>query len=242
MSGARFELLERLEGDHFWFGPRRKLTLGLLQQEVPARAALLLDLGCGPGGELAQWEAFAQKVIGIDQHITREPAHSKDEPCVLQGDVTCVPLEAESSDIVLLLDVLEHTDDRAALCEAHRVLKPGGVVLVSVPAHPWLWSARDTGASHLRRYTRSTLKARLEEAGFFTTRILPYQFFLFPLVVVSRLLGKRASLPRDLEDHPPAFVNALFSWVNRCEVQLTLRGVPVPTGSSFFAVARKPQD
>ena len=240
LDAERFGVLSRIEGDHFWFVARRELLTGLMRRYAPKNMQLLLDLGCGPGLNLAHWDAFASQVTGVDQHSALTNPNGVDAKPIVDGDVTQLPFDDDCADFTLLLDVLEHVDDEKALAEAFRVLKPGGGLLLSVPAHPWLWGARDIGADHLRRYSRAGLRQRVQTAGFQITAQRPYQFFLMPLVIASRLIGKATSKTRDMEDRPRGFVNAALKWINRIEVWISLSICAMPTGSSYTLVARKP--
>ncbi len=244
LAAERFKVLETVEGEHFWFVARRKLIIGLLRQHVQGHAAKLLDMGCGPGLNLPYWREFAKTVIGVDQHISKSAKPSvqndTDMPIVIEGDVTALPIESNSVEITLLLDVLEHVDDKMALSEAHRVLQPGGLLLLSVPAHPWLWGARDIGANHLRRYTSAGLRKTVQSAGFTIEKVRAYQFLLLPLVILSRVFGKFTVKTRNMEDRPSTFVNRICKWINLTEVRASLSLGPMPTGSSYTLVARKP--
>jgi SAM-dependent methyltransferase len=136
-------------------------------------------------------------------------------------------------------DVLEHVDDRAALAECHRVLRPGGVLLASVPGWPVLWSERDVRAGHLRRYRRIDLEHVLETSGFRVLEVRGYPFLLLPLVIVSRLVVRfsgRRQLTR--EEQVPDRVNRALSRLARFEVGLgRFSWWKPPTGSSLVAVA-----
>lgn len=235
LSEDRFQFLSDVEEEHFWFTARRDLVVGLLRQHVPANAGQLLDLGCGPGANLPAWAPFAKTVTGMDVHLADADAKHQ----IVTGSVAELPFADESADAVLILDVLEHVDDVVALREACRVLGSGGRLFVSVPAHPWLWGARDRDADHQRRYTRRDLHAKLLSAGFEVITFRPYQCLLFPLVIASRMLGKLSSASRDVEDRPPRLLNRLFGWINRFEVWVSLRMCPMPTGSSYLCVAQK---
>jgi SAM-dependent methyltransferase len=149
-----------------------------------------------------------------------------------------LPCGSESFDVVLLLDVLEHVDDVSALREASRVLSPGGFLFLSVPAFPRLWSYRDEDAGHRRRYTRTSLEQTVRGAHLEIREIGYYQCLLFPLVVASRVLGRRGPAAREAEDLPFVGLNALCALVNRFEVAL---GAVVrwPWGSSLVAVCQK---
>ena len=245
LDAERFDVLALVEGNHFWFVARRELIIGLLRQYVPRKVPLLLDMGCGPGLNLCHWSEFADRVLGVDQHTSVSPAGQSaaqvDRSDIVNGDVTKLPFNSDSVNVALLLDVLEHADDRKTLSEAFRVLRPGGALLLSVPAHAWLWGSRDIGASHLRRYSRRGLRATVEETGFEIETIRPYQFLLMPLVILSRLLSKVVTKTRDMEDQPSYLVNGALKWINRMEVRASLSFMAMPTGSSYTLVARKPE-
>ncbi|MFN0167632.1 MAG: methyltransferase domain-containing protein [Bryobacteraceae bacterium] len=147
-----------------------------------------------------------------------------------------LPFGDASFDAALALDVLEHVEDRTAARELARVIRPKGLLFVTVPAFAWLWSYRDEAAGHRRRYHRAMLEQLLAEAGFQVEQAGYYQFFLFPVTIASRWLGRRSRAARDLEDLPPAAINAAFRLVTRAEVTLGHRW---PCGSSLVAVARK---
>jgi SAM-dependent methyltransferase len=131
-----------------------------------------------------------------------------------------------------LLDVLEHVDDTRALAEARRVLRPGGLLLITVPAMPWLWSYRDRAAGHRRRYTRSALRRLAEDCGFEVAELRYYQCALLPLVAASRLGGRRNSSFEYAEERPPRLLNELFSWINGAEARLH---ADLPWGTSLAA-------
>jgi len=236
LAPERFAFLKSVEQSHFWFVARRYLVEGLVNRAITEPVDLLIDVGCGPGLNLATWRSLAKTVVGIDQQVMTTGSASED---IRIGDADKLPFADSAVDVVLLLDVLEHVDDESALREANRVLRGGGNLVVAVPAHPWLWGARDIGAHHLRRYSLRTLKTRLSAAGFEIVTLRPYQFLLFPAVALSRLFGKVSPAARDLEDRPQRALNAVLSLINRFEVWLSLKVGPMPTGSSYIAVARK---
>lgn len=242
-SSERLRAVADMEKGHFWFVARRELVSWLVS-ETARRAATsklrrIVDLGCGPGHALGEWARYADEVVGVDMH---EPPVLSEHGSVrqLKSDAASTGLEQGCADLVLALDLIEHTDDAAVLTECARLLRPGGRLIVSVPAYKWLWGPRDQGAGHLRRYSKAMLRGRLQAAGFTVETGFGYQFFLLPLVVLSRLLAFRNKTQmRDFEDRPPAVINALLSGVNRAEVAMTRRGIRFPAGSSLFMVASR---
>jgi len=154
------------------------------------------------------------------------------------GNAAALPFPEDSFDGVLLLDVLEHADDDAALAEARRVVRPGGWVLLSVPAFPWLWSFRDVDAGHLRRYSRRGLEDVVRRSGLAVERVTYYQCLLFPVLAVARLAMRGRRL-RDAEERVPRLINALLTAVNSVEARAARR-IDLPWGSSLFVRARSP--
>jgi ubiquinone/menaquinone biosynthesis C-methylase UbiE len=140
-----------------------------------------------------------------------------------------------------LLDVLEHVEhDYLALAEARRVLRPGGVLVVTVPAHPWLWSSHDRFLHHYRRYRGEDLRARLEEAGFSTEQMSHLYMTLFPVVACVRLWEHSAERERSYMGPATGVLPDLLSWICNMEARLVRRGGCLPFGSSLLAVCRRP--
>jgi SAM-dependent methyltransferase len=152
------------------------------------------------------------------------------------ADVTALPFEPGSFDGAVLLDVLEHVDDRRALAEVARVLRPGGFVAVSVPACPRLWSRRDELAGHLRRYTRERLVSRLAEAGLAVEKLTYYQLVLFPLFALTRVLARMWPAWVEREERIPSRLDRVLAALNRAEARLAA-WVSLPYGSSLVAIA-----
>jgi SAM-dependent methyltransferase len=202
---------------------------------------LHLELGCGTGRTASEMSERGHRVVAVDlrpeglEAVRRANASAM----LVRADATRLPFRREAFDVVTALDVLEHVDDDAALAELRNVLRPNGRAILSVPAMPWLWSARDVDAGHLRRYTPRLLRASLDRARFSIVALRYYQFALFPLLVISRLLGRGAKgiSARDREEIRLPFLNSVFGWVNRAEALVAAR-VPLPWGSSLIAVCR----
>ena len=145
---ARMDMIRRAEAGHFWFEGREQVLLPtLLRQRVPP--AGVLDVGCGSGRWARRLESLGYRVTGTD--IWPEPPEGLTEESYVMGTAEALPWPDASCDVLTMLDTLEHVDDLMAVRESRRVLRPEGVLLVSVPAFPGLWSGRDVQAGHRRR-------------------------------------------------------------------------------------------
>ena len=236
----RLERLAAIENWHFWFVGRRAMVEDLLHTHA-SLPGLHLDLGCGTGHMLKTMTRRGVRAVGVDMRPEGLVSTRRINPdaILVRADATHLPFKAGSFDSVTVLDVLEHVDDDALLSEIRTILRPGGAAVLTVPAMPWLWSWRDDEAGHLRRYTRPALAWALSRAGFEVVVMRYYQCLLFPLVAASRLIGRRNSRTRDLEERRIPFVNVLFSWINSFEARLG-RHVALPWGSSLVAVCARP--
>jgi ubiquinone/menaquinone biosynthesis C-methylase UbiE len=237
----RLEKLTALESWHFWFAGRRALVGALLDRHATDDARVVLDVGCGSGATASALASRGHVVVGLDRRDEGIRATRRLLPSAvfLQGDAEAIPLEGESVSIALLLDVLEHVDDAAALAELARVLEPRGVAILTVPAAPWLWSRRDAAAGHRRRYTRASLERAIARAGLELAELRYYQFALFPILALTRLAARRRPGASEAEERPGRALNALLTRVNLAEVRLGER-VRYPWGSSLAVVCRKP--
>jgi SAM-dependent methyltransferase len=234
------ERLAPVEQNHFWFAGRDLLVRRLLEHHGAPEP--LLDLGCGTGRFAASLASDGRRVLAID------PAPDVDlapRGATVVGSADRVPLADRSVGTVMLRDVIEHLDDEAALAECHRVLRPGGLLVLLVPAWPSLWSVRDARAGHLRRYTRASLRGAVETAGFDVVTLRGYQFALLPAVAAHRWYsarrpGHEPSASLHHEEHPPGPLNTLFGWINRAEAAMVTWPLPIPpTGTSLVLVARR---
>jgi SAM-dependent methyltransferase len=238
-TAERLERIRAMERWHFWFAGRRKRVNRLLAGYFAA-PRLVLDLGCGSGLTL-ELLGDRHRVVATDlrEEGLRAALAADPEAWVVRADAEALPFRDGCFDAVLVLDVLEHVDDRRALAEARRVLRPGGRIVVTVPALPWLWSRRDEAAGHRRRYTRRSLQELLRECGDLRIEALAYfQFLLLPAVVLTRLSSRRDPGWLELEERPPARLNRLFAAVDGLEERCSRR-VPMPLGSSLVALCEK---
>jgi ubiquinone/menaquinone biosynthesis C-methylase UbiE len=233
-----------LEDYYWWFVGRRRLAIGLLKRALansPSERPRVLDLGCGTGVVLRDLEAWAEP-IGVDMsphalNFCRKRGLAE----TIQGDGVCLPLQSEVVDAVIGLDIFEHIqDDVAAFEECFRVMKPGGIIVLSVPAFKSLWGPHDIALMHQRRYRRGEVRARLENAGFKIQRASYSVFFLFPVVVVWRMFEKRKRGPATASlVAVPRWLNTLLIKIQDTEAWLIAKA-DLSWGSSVVAVAQKP--
>ena len=235
---ARRDHLAAIEEQNFWFPARLRLIERILVRARPPAWRAALDLGCGTGAFLAVLARHFESVGGVDGHrasLVAARGRTGDAE-LFHADVAAVPLADRQFDLVSALDVLEHMDPERFLTEAARLLRPGGLLLLSVPACPALWSALDEAAGHRRRYTRAVLRAELAAFPGRLQGSTNYQMLLLPLALLGRrAIGGRAQA---LERRPPAWLNRLLGALNAFEVAL-LGGFSLPAGSSLVAWARK---
>jgi ubiquinone/menaquinone biosynthesis C-methylase UbiE len=182
MNPEEYERMHELETHYWWFVGRRALVAHLLDHALPrlnTRAPQLVDIGCGTGANLPmlrekvgpQGQVFGFDFSPLALKFARQHLETS-SVSLSQGDALAMPVRDGCADIVTMLDVLEHlSDDNAALGEVHRILKPGGALVLSVPAYQHLWSAHDEALHHFRRYEKQGLAKVLRDAGFKTWRL-----------------------------------------------------------------------
>ena len=237
----RLARLAQIERWHFWFIGRRALVNRLLAKYIGNGTKRLLDIGCGTGIMVEILSAQGHKVVGLDllPQGLRSTRHKVPHSMLIQADLSIqLPLSDKVFDVVIVLDVLEHVDDESLLEEVNRVLNPGGIILLTVPAFPWLWSFRDEDAGHLRRYTRKSIHDLMSKSDLQIIETRYYQFFLFPFIAITRFIGRKRKKARDFEDQPVWVVNKILSWINKFEVWLG-DFIPPPYGSSLVVVCQK---
>jgi SAM-dependent methyltransferase len=148
--------------------------------------------------------------------------------------------ERNGYDLIALLDVLEHVpDDLASLRAIHRRLRPGGALLMTVPANPWMWSAHDAAHHHFRRYTKKQLRELFLRAGLEVQLLSYFNSLLFPLVAAARIVGKITRKESADDKLPSAPVNAALNAMFGLEAHMIGR-LPMPFGVSLVAVVRRP--
>lgn len=239
----------RAEARHFWFHGFRAFVTPLLQRATANRpTARLLDCGCGTGANLALLERFG-RAYGFDLSDTGlRLARDAGRVRLARASVTAAPFPTGSFDVVTSFDVLyslERDDERAAVEEMFRLLRPGGFAVVNVAAMEILRGDHSVLSREIRRYHRDGLRQLLSTAGFAVVRLTYTNAALFLPLVCARALQRVRGLRRESEAQqeiavPPAPLNALLAGVLWLE-GLWVRAFDAPFGSSLLCLARKPE-
>jgi SAM-dependent methyltransferase len=245
MNSEEYARMHAFEDWYWWFVARRQVALTFARDYQPGRRPLrVLDAGCGTGALLERMSQEPDEdVYGVD--FSREAlafSHEPGQSRLVQGDLTALPFASDSFDLVTALDVVEHVErDVDALREICRVLRPGGVLLMSVPAYPFLWSSHDTALHHKRRYSTGTMAPRLKQAGLALVKSTYLLAFLFPAIALFRAADRLRRRERRPQAHLisiPPVVNRLLIGLQEAELAVARR-MSLPFGVSLFCVARK---
>jgi ubiquinone/menaquinone biosynthesis C-methylase UbiE len=246
MNAAEYANLARVERDHWYYSGKRRFVADWIRStRPPAATDTLLDCGAGTGIFAQEMEAHC-RVLVLDDHeealrILRTKFRSE-QILSLAGDA--VPLPAGSLEYVTALDVLEHVpDDGAVVRGFHRLLKPGGLAVVTVPASRALWSDWDVALHHFRRYDRAQLRALFPDEAWELVYVNYTNVVVFPAVwLVRKWRAWRPAPPtaagveRSEDRLPPAWLNGLLRAVF---VGMARWRVPFPFGVSLVLVARR---
>jgi len=242
MKSIALQELYDLESTYWWHVGRMSIIDKQLQKyTTPDGSSKILNIGSGTGGTIPMLESHG-KVTNVDTsaealNFLKKSGHSGK---LINGDR--LPFKDNSFDIITALDVVEHIkNDTKTLKEWRRVLKPGGTIIVTVPAYQWLWSQHDVINNHYRRYTRKQIKGVVAAAGYKVSKSSYAIVFSFPLVVGSRFISKlRREDPNSYSSFvqlPPA-INNFFIWLLRIEGKAQ-KHVNFPFGTSVLVVAKK---
>jgi len=246
MEPQEYEVMDRVEGEMWWYRALHERAVSLLAR-FPGKVALpVLDAGCGTGGLLARLAvAFpARPLVGVDVaaeavlRARRKVPHAR----LMVGSICRLPLDRERFGAVVSCDVLCHrlVEERTALAELRRVLAPGGTLILNLPAHEWLRSAHDERVQNARRYERRPLARLLAEMGFIVREVRHWNTLLLPVMVLRRkVMARRAEAKSDVALLPPP-LEAMFRAVTAVEGLIARAGMPFPAGGSLLAVAERP--
>jgi SAM-dependent methyltransferase len=246
MEAAEYVRMHQMELVHAWFLGRRELLLRAARAYAPRASGALrvLDLGCGTGANTLAYRQLGT-VVGIEPN-PEALAFALKAGCsaLCRGGGTELPVRDACMDIVLASDVLEHIDDDAAVArEIRRALRPGGVFVCTVPAHPWLFGPHDRALHHHRRYTRRSLRGVLERAGLKVEWLTSWNSTLFPAVCLQRwwqrVSGDGDGIGSSAMELPGPVGNAALTRLLGAEGRLALT-TGLPWGLTYLAVALRP--
>jgi len=236
-----YDVESRVERFHWWFVTRRRLLRSILGSLKIAKNCVSLEVGCGTGANLRTLVTAGLYGIGLDRSLYALSLLKKNEDFpLLAGDLNDLPIKTKSIGLVIAPDVLEHLEDDAkGIAEAHRILREGGTLILTVPAFNFLWGIQDVVTGHKRRYSRKQINNRLEAVGFNVLKSSYFNFFLFfPILIARRtiqLLGLKIQSENEVNS---PLLNFLLKTIFSLEVPL-LKYASFPFGVSILCIAKK---
>ena len=239
MERAVYEQMAELDQRHWWYRARREVLDALIARVAsPPKDGALLEIGCGTGHNLSMLGRFGHvDALELDDQA-RAIAQDRLGRQVMRAPLPeLADVAARHYDLIGAFDVIEHiADDRAAIASIASKLKPGGKLVMTVPAHPWMWSAHDVVNHHQRRYSKGALRKLIAQSPLKLEAIGYFNSLLFPAAVAERLSSKlRGKDDADLA-LPSAPLNFALERTFAFERRLIGR-IPLPPGLSLFAVA-----
>jgi SAM-dependent methyltransferase len=239
MDRIVYDRMAEHDSSHWWYVARRDILADYIERYAGLpKDARILEIGCGTGHNLPMLARFGQvDAIEIDAAAGAIASKRLGKPVGSAPLPELTGVERHSYDMIAVLDVVEHVeDDVGALQAMAECLKPGGKILITVPAHQWMWSAHDVVNHHKRRYSKRTLTDALRAAGLKWRKLGYFNSLLFPAAVAARIAG-RLTGKDDSDDSPPAApINTLFEAIFRLE-RHALGRVPFTPGLSLILLA-----
>jgi SAM-dependent methyltransferase len=244
-----FDVSAAVEATSFWCRTRNRIIRDVIVRFADSSRPLdMLEIGCGIGGVVAELRRIAHLRLTASEIYLQALRYARARvPGVdfIQLDATVMPFH-EQFDIVGAFDVLEHIeDDERVIAGVNRALRPGGLFLVTVPQHKWMWSRLDELVHHKRRYTRAELLDKLRRGGYEIRFCSSFVTTLFPAMAASRLLARVRPGPADSKEAFASEVSlspAANRWcdrIMRLDEAALRAGIQLPFGGSLLAVARK---
>ena len=239
MERVIYQHMEEFDGKHWWYRARRRILAALIRREVHLPPnAVVLDVRCGSGHNLPMLGEFGTvDAVELDDQARAIAARRLGRPVMNAPLPELDGVPDRHYDLIGAFDVIEHIqDDRGALESIAKKLKPGGTLLMTVPAHQWMWSSHDVLNHHKRRYSKGSLKRLIDGSPLKLRKVGYFNSLLFPVAVAQRMASKlRGNEDADLA-LPPAPLNGALEAVFASERHLVGR-LPFPPGLSLFAVA-----
>ena len=239
MERVVYDQMAALDQRHWWYRARREVIAALIRRRISLKPdSRILEVGCGTGHNLGMLGQFGSvEALEVDE-TARTLAEERLGKSVFSAPLPeLAGIPEQHYDLVAAFDVVEHiADDKSAIAAIAKVLKPGGRLVLTVPAHQWMWSAHDIVNHHQRRYSKAGLKQLIDGSPLKLEAIGYLNSFLFPIAMAERFASKlRGKEDADLS-LPPKPLNQALERVFAAERALIGR-VPLPPGLSLFAVA-----
>lgn len=240
MEANEYLRLATVEDSHWWYWATHELVKQMLDIKK-IKEIRILDAGCGTGGLTKKLKRFG-RVIGLDISPLALNLANRKRLVLVRGSVNNLPFAKDEFDLITSISVLYHrkADDRVALPEFSRVLKPGGKLLLILPAFSWVGGAHDEAVHSRKRYTLGEAVDLVEASGFRAVEKRYIFSFLFPVFMIKRLLEKLSARQRRVSDLAitPSFLNNFFFWLCRVEWKLG-KYINFPFGSSLLVIGEK---
>jgi SAM-dependent methyltransferase len=238
-----FDYLASAEGRHWWFLSRNQIVTWVLKSKTN-NLINFLEVGCGTGFVISGIaRAFPALALEASEYFEDGLVYARQRvpQCQFrQLDATAMA-EQDVYDCIGSFDVLEHIDaDEHVLSNFSQALRPRGFLLLTVPQHPWLWSAADNYAHHVRRYTVRELRRKVARAGFRIEYCTSFVSLLLPLMALQRFSSRNRNYSPDIEFRIAPLLNTVLYLVMQLELILLRLGVRFPAGGSLLLLARKP--
>jgi len=242
-----YKEIQNLQKRKNWFlHGRNHLALSLIKKHANViEPVKVLDVGCSEGGFLATLKSNGFDFSGIDVNQSALDL-CKNYGCqdnVKYGDALSIPFENETFDVVTLLDIIEHIeDDSKALKESMRVCKAGGMILIFVPAHQWLWSTNDVVYHHKRRYSQKQIVNLLKSMNLKIKNTSYFNMFLFVpflgMILLKKIMGDTKA--SNVLTMVPRAINWIFTQLMKFEAfMISKLGWHLPFGSSIVVSVEK---
>ena len=239
-----FAELYALEAGNYWFRARNALLTWAMRRYFQT-ARMFLEIGCGTGFVLA---GIARAMPQLTLHASEVSssglpfaARRVPQAGLMQMDARAIPFAAHF-DVIGVFDVIEHIEeDGAVLAQAHRALREGGGLIITVPQHRFLWSVYDEHSHHVRRYAARELRAKVLQAGFRVVMMTSFVSLLLPLMILSRRLQRRPSAGYDVlaELRVGRVTNWILESILAVERGLIRLGIRFPAGGSLLLIAQR---